>query len=106
MSLTKFEEQDFKKPIPEEILDRVKENMETYNLDLSDALEEAAREMAAKDSLLWRAWYYNDYREFIPSNELLAKVSTKNSVKLPSFKQILNHNLQKHSWPWSVPWHS
>ena len=27
MSLTKFEEQDFKKPIPEEILDRVKENV-------------------------------------------------------------------------------
>ena len=43
MSLTKFEEQDFKKPIPEEILDMVKENMETYNLDLLDALEEAVR---------------------------------------------------------------
>lgn len=66
MSLTKFEEQDFKKPIPKEILHRVKENMETYNLDLSDALEDAARELAVKDSLLWRAWYYNDYREFIP----------------------------------------
>ena len=66
MSLTKFEEQDFKKPIPEEILDMVKENMETYNLDLLDALEEAARELVVKDSLLWRAWFYNDYREFIP----------------------------------------
>lgn len=32
---------------------------------------------------------------FKNSNELLAKVSTKNSVKLPSFKHIHNHNLQK-----------
>ena len=32
---------------------------------------------------------------FKNSNELLAKVSTKNSVKLPSFKQIHNHYLQK-----------
>ena len=32
---------------------------------------------------------------FKNSNELLAKVSTKDSVKLPSFKQIHNHNLQK-----------
>lgn len=45
---------------------RTKENMEKYNMDLADSFEEAVRELAPKDSELYKAWYYGDFRKFIP----------------------------------------
>jgi len=57
----------FKGKVPKDIKDRTIENMEEYYMGLADAFEEACRELAPKGSELWKAWYYNDYRKFIPS---------------------------------------
>lgn len=57
----------FQGRIPKNIKDRTIENMEVYYMGLADAFEEACRELAPKGSELWKAWYYNDYRKFIPS---------------------------------------
>lgn len=66
MSMTKFEESDIKLKVPKKVLNRVKENMEVYNLSLSDAFKEAAREFATLGTRLFTAWYYDDFREYIP----------------------------------------
>lgn len=47
---------------------RVKENMNVYGLGLADAFDEAARMYARKKSSeLYKAWYYSDFRKYIPS---------------------------------------
>lgn len=66
MSSTRFEREDIKKRVPQKVIERTRENMETFHMVLSDAFEEAAREFAKKGTKLWWAWYYNDFREFIP----------------------------------------
>lgn len=66
MSNTRFDREDIKKRVPQKVIERTKENMETCNMSLSDAFKEAAREFAKKGTKLWWAWYYNDFREFIP----------------------------------------
>lgn len=57
----------FQGRIPKNIKDRTIENMEVYYMGLADAFQEACRELAPKGSELWKAWYYDDYRKFIPS---------------------------------------
>ena len=57
---------EFAKRIPKAIKERTKENMEVYGMCLSDAFEEAVRELAKFGSKLWKAWYYSDFREYIP----------------------------------------
>ena len=57
----------FKGKVPKNIQDRTIENMDVYNLGLSDAFEEACHELAPKGSELYNAWYYSDFRKFIPS---------------------------------------
>lgn len=54
-----------KKMVPPKILNRFKENLE-HSMTLYDAFEDAVREYAAKGSDLWNAWYYGDFREYIP----------------------------------------
>lgn len=67
MSLcTVYDESCFAKRVPKAIKERTKENMEVYFLSLADAFEEAVRELAERNSKLWKAWYYNDFREYIP----------------------------------------
>ncbi len=46
---------------------RTKENMEVYNMCLSDSFEEAVKTYAKEGTELWKAWYYSDFRKFIPS---------------------------------------
>lgn len=53
--------------VPKKIKDRTKENMEVYNMCLSDSFEEAVKELAKYGTELWKAWYYSDFRKFIPS---------------------------------------
>lgn len=67
MSQTVFDRNDFIKSVPKNILERTKENMEVYNLSLTDAFQEATRTLAKKGTELWKAWYYDDFRKFIPS---------------------------------------
>lgn len=58
---------EFAKRVPKAIEKRTKENMEIYYMGLADAFEEAVKTLAKKGSKLWKAWYYNDFREYIPS---------------------------------------
>ena len=55
------------KAIPRNVRERTTENMEVYGMCLNDAFEEAVRTYAKKGTELWNAWYYSDFRAFIPS---------------------------------------
>ena len=57
----------FKGRVPKRIQDRTLANMDQYHMGLADSFEEAVKELAPKGSELWYAWYYNDFRKFIPS---------------------------------------
>lgn len=58
---------EFAKRVPKAIENRTKENMKVYNMTFIDAFEEAVRTLAKKNTRLWKAWYYSDFREYIPS---------------------------------------
>lgn len=53
--------------VPKRIRERTQENMEVYNMGLSDSFEEAVKTYAKEGTELWKAWYYSDFRKFIPS---------------------------------------
>lgn len=53
--------------VPKAIRKRTKENMEVYNMCLSDSFEEAVKTYAKEGTELWKALYYSDFRKFIPS---------------------------------------
>ena len=53
--------------VPKAIRKRTQENMDKYNLDLSDAFDEACRALAKPNTELYKAWYYGDFRRFIPT---------------------------------------
>lgn len=55
------------KRVPKTIVNRTQENMDVYHMCLSDAFEEAARNFAKRGTELWKAWYYDDFRKYIPS---------------------------------------
>lgn len=57
---------EFAKRLPKAIKERTEENYYTYNMCLTDALEEAVKTLAKKGTSLWKAWYYSDFREYIP----------------------------------------
>ena len=61
-----FDETDFAKRVSKKILDRAKENMEVYSMGLYDSFKEAVRELSKPGTKLWKAWYYDDFREYIP----------------------------------------
>lgn len=66
----KFNDEMITRKVPKFVKDRTRENMEVYNMDLYDAFKEAARaygNKSGKSKKLFAAWYYDDYREFIPS---------------------------------------
>lgn len=53
--------------VPKAIIRRTQENMNVYFLGLADAFEEAVRALAKPGTELYKAWYYDDFRRFIPS---------------------------------------
>ena len=53
--------------VPKKVKERTKENMEVYNMTLYDAFQEATKEFVKTGTELWKAWYYDDFRKFIPS---------------------------------------
>lgn len=55
------------KRVSKQVRERTKENMNVYFLGLADAFDEAARTYAKKGTELWKAWYYSDFRKYIPS---------------------------------------
>jgi hypothetical protein len=57
---------NYNKRVPKAIKERTIENIEVYHLSLGDSFEEAVRELAKKGTELWNAWYYSDYRKFLP----------------------------------------
>lgn len=57
----------FAKRVSKKIKERTEENYYTYNMSLLDAFEEAVRTYAKKGTELWKAWYYSDFRAYIPS---------------------------------------
>lgn len=66
MSATFFDEMDFVRPVPENIMKRTKENMEVYNMDLYDSFQEAVKALIEEGTELWKALYYDDFRKYIP----------------------------------------
>lgn len=62
-----FDREDIVRKVPKKIINRTKENMEEYGMDLGDAFEEAVKTFAKKGTELWKAWYYSDFRKYIPS---------------------------------------
>ena len=57
----------FAKSVPKNIAKRTEENLTKYHMNLADSFEEAVRTLAKKGTELWKAWYYDDFRAFIPS---------------------------------------
>lgn len=55
--------------IPKWIRERTRENMEDFGMCLSDSFAEAVRNYPKlrRGSELWKAWYYDDFRLYIPS---------------------------------------
>lgn len=64
-----FTETAIVRRVPKWIKDRTQENMEEYNMCLSDSFAEAVRNYPKlkKGSELWKAWYFDDFRLYIPS---------------------------------------
>ena len=67
MGKTVFNESDIKRKVPKKVIERVRESMETYNMSLGDAFKEAACKFSKPGTRLFAAWYYDDFREYIPS---------------------------------------
>lgn len=56
-----------KKPVSDLVKQLTVEGMERYGLDLYDAFKSAASTAADKRTMLYKAWYKDDFREYIPS---------------------------------------
>lgn len=56
------------KRVPKWIRERTRENMEVYSMGLYDAFNDAVLSYPKRASAALRnAWYFSDYREYIPS---------------------------------------
>lgn len=53
--------------VPKAVMESTREYMDSYNMSLADAFTEAVRENVHKPTELFWAWYYSDFRKFIPS---------------------------------------
>lgn len=56
-----------KKPVPKKVKQRTITNVNKYCMSLGDAFDEAARAYAGKTTELYKAWYFSDFRLFLPS---------------------------------------
>lgn len=55
------------KRVNKKVRERTRENMDVYYMGLYDAFKEAAFIYAKAGTELYKAWYYDDFRKFIPS---------------------------------------
>lgn len=55
------------KRVSKKVRERTRENMDSYCMGLYDAFKEAAFTYAKAGTELYKAWYYDDFRKFIPS---------------------------------------
>ena len=55
------------KKVSKKVKERTRENMDIYCMNLSDVFKEAAFTYAKNGTKLYKAWYRDDFREFIPS---------------------------------------
>ena len=55
------------KSVPKAIVLKTEQNMKELHLDLYDAFKNAVTETHCKSVRLRHAWYFDDYREYIPS---------------------------------------
>ena len=54
--------------VPNKVKRLTKKYMNIYNMGLFDAFNDAVRELKSdRNSELYKAWYYQDFRKFIPS---------------------------------------
>lgn len=63
----KFEKNMIVKRVPRAVVEATASNMENFNMSLYDAFDLAVRENVHKPTELFWAWYYSDFRKFIPS---------------------------------------
>ena len=68
--LYKLDESLIVKRIPKKLLARVKMFYEKYNMSLADSFHEAVRGYSEASQELKKAFYYEDYRAYIPSEYL------------------------------------
>lgn len=66
---TVYHDEMIVRKVPKWIRERTKENMDVFGMGLYDAFQEAVRNYPKlkRGSELWKAWYYDDFRLFIPS---------------------------------------
>ena len=55
------------KPIPKYLMERVKYYYERIGVSLADAVRYAFRDKAHGNTIWYKMWYHDDYREIIPS---------------------------------------
>lgn len=55
------------KPIPKYLMERVKYYYERIGVSLADAVRYAIQDRACKNTIWYKMWQYDDYREIIPS---------------------------------------
>lgn len=53
--------------VPKVVREATRVYMDEYDMSLADAFGEAVRENVHKPTELFWAWYYGDFRKFIPS---------------------------------------
>lgn len=54
--------------LPKYLLNRVQLYVERFNMSLIDSLRSACLDVCNSKNTLWyKAWYYDDYREILPS---------------------------------------
>lgn len=53
--------------VPRVVRERTRKYMDEYNMDLYDAFNEAVRNTVKnRNTRLWKAWYKQDLRKYIP----------------------------------------
>lgn len=64
-----FDESLIVRRVPRWIVDRTRDNVERFHMGLYDSFAEAVRNYPKlkKGSELWKAWYFDDFRLYIPS---------------------------------------
>ena len=55
------------KRVSKKVRERTRENMDSDCMGLYDAFREAAFTYSKNGTKLYKAWYHDDFREFIPS---------------------------------------
>lgn len=62
-----FRESMIVKKVPKWIVNRTRDNMDRFNMDLNDAFQEAVRSYPKPSKELAEAFYRDDFSEYIPS---------------------------------------